>query len=298
MLFRATFPIVLLLAAVLLIATTALADLRSPDGTAELGTTLAEDPAVRSVISTAVVDALLEDASRTTPDVSALLPLVRPLLASAVDAALATDAGRAALATTITDAARQLTFDGPIVLDLRSTVLAAAATAPEPLATIARTAVERGSVGVVVLGAAEHDRDPAPRTDAELARVGGLTATTATTLAWALLLVMLVAGLAPTRGGRTARLRAGGTALLLAGVPVTLLLRSASDRIIDRVAAQLAGATGSGDADASGGPLDAVVPSVVEGVVGLLGRTADVALLIAGLGTALLALGLALRHRG
>lgn len=278
-----------------LIATTALADLRSPEGTAALGTTLADDPAVRTLVATTLVDALLDDATASAPDVAALLPLVRPLLASATDAALDAPAGRAALAATLTDAARQLTFPGPIVLDLSDAVLAAADAAPEPLATLARTAVGRGAVGTIVLGAAEDGAVVEPPDDAMLSRVGGLTASTATTLAWVLLGVVLLAAAIPGGAARPARIRACGGALLLVGVPATLVLRLAPELLVDRVAGRLEDAAASG---LVGGDVDlvtAVVPALVDGMAGLVTRTADVALLVAAAGVVLVVVGVVLR---
>lgn len=290
MLLRMLVGIATVLAAGVLITTTVLADLRSPDGTAELGATLADDPAVRTLLTTTVVDTLLEDASTTAPEVAVLLPIVRPILTSAVDAALASPAGRAALATTLTDAARQLTFDGPVVLDLRDAVLAAADAAPEPLATLAGAAVERGAVGIVVLGDTGDAVDgsaPEVPDDAALARIGGLDASTATALAWALLGIVLLAATVPDGGARRARMRTAGGALLLVGAAAALLLRSTPEQVVDRVA--------GGQAGADGDLLAAVLPTISDGVTDLLGRSAVVALVIAGVGAALIVVSVVLR---
>ena len=295
MLLRPALRIATALAALLVIGTSALADLRSPDGTAELGATLADDPAVRELVATTVVDALLEDASASAPDVALLLPLVRPIVSSAVEAALDAPAGRAALAETLTDAARQLTFDGPIVLDLRDAVLAAADASPEPLATLARAAAERGAVGVVVIGEQEGTAAPNVPSDTELARIGPLPATTARTLAWVLLGVVAVVGLAVAGGDRSARLRGTGGALLLVGAPAALLLRLAPAEVVDRLTARLTDvgtSVGAGDAVE---PLAAVVPVLADGVTDLLAPTGTAALTVAGLGAVLLVVGVALR---
>jgi hypothetical protein len=297
MLFRRLVGLAVALAAGILIATTALADLRSPEGTVELGVTIADDPAVRALVASTVVDTLVEDAGTSSRDVALFLPLLRPLLVGAVDAALDAPAGRAALAATLTDASRQLTFDGPIVLDLRDAVLAAADAAPEPLATLARTAVERGAVGIVVLGDAGDVVDDGAREvpdDATLARVGGLAASTATALAWALLGIVLLAATAPGGGTRPARLRAAGGALLLVGAPSALLLRLAPDQVVDRVAVRLQDTAAEG-ASGGGELLAAVLPTIADGVAGLLGRTSVVAIGVAGAGVVLLAAGVALR---
>lgn len=295
MLVRLALRIATVLAALLVIGTSALADLRSPDGTAELGVTLADDPAVRELVGTTVVDGLLEDASTSAPDVALLLPLVRPILTSAVEAALDAPAGRAALAATLTDAAHQLTFDGPIVLDLRSAVLAAADASPEPLATLARAAAERGAVGIVVLGEQDGTTAPSVPSDAELARIGPLPATTVRTLAWVLLGVVLVVGLALSDGDRSARLRGTGGALLVVGAPAALLLRLAPAEVVDRLSARLADVgTSAGVRDAVE-PLAAVIRVLADGVADLLAPTGTAALTVAGLGAVLLVVGVALR---
>lgn len=291
---RALVAVASALAAGILIATTALADLRSPEGTAELGATLADDPAVRSLVSTTIVDALLDDATATSPEVAVLLPLVRPVLAGAVEAALASPAGRAGLAATLTDAARQLTFGGPIVLDLRDAVLAAADAAPEPLATLARTAVARGAVGIVVLGDTAGDpalESPEPPDAVTLARVGGLDASTATVLAWALLGLVLIAVTVTGGAGRRTRMRTAGGALVLVGAPATVLVRLAPEQVVDRVAGRLGDAGGT--ADAGGELLVAVLPALADGVAGLLARTGTVALLVAVAGGAMVLLSAA-----
>lgn len=295
MLRRSVMIVATLLSAGLLLATTALADLRSPEGTAALGSTLSDEPALRSLIGTAVVDALLDDARTAAPEAAALLPLLRPIIAGAVDAALEAPAGRAALAATLTDATRQLTFDGPIVLDLRAAVLAAADAAPEPLATLARTAAERGAVGLVVLGETADGGPPEPRSDAELARVGGLAARTAIALAWALLLIVLLAASVPDGAGRPDRLRAAGGGLLLAAAPVALLIRLAPAQLIGRIAPRLQDLPVDDGAAVDGELLAPILPVLADGVTALLARTADVALLVVALGVVLVVAGIGLR---
>jgi len=284
-----------LLSAGLLLATTALADLRSPEGTAALGSTLSDEPALRSLIGTVVVDALLDDARTAAPEAAALLPLLRPIIAGAVDAALEAPAGRAALAATLTDATRQLTFDGPIVLDLRAAVLAAADAAPEPLATLARTAAERGAVGLVVLGETADGGPPEPRSDAELARVGGLAARTAIALAWALLLIVLLAASVPDGAGRPARLRAAGGGLLPAAAPMTLLVRLAPEQLVGRIAPRLQDVPAGNGAGVDIELIGAVLPALADGMTALLAPTADVALLITAVGVVLVGAGVVLR---
>lgn len=295
MLLRLALRISTVLAALLVVVTSALADLRSPDGTAELGATLADDPAVRELVGTTVVDALLDDASASAPDVALLLPLLRPIVTSAVEAALDAPAGRAALAATLTDAARQLTFDGPVVLDLRSAVLAAADVSPEPLATLARAAAERGTVGIVVLGEQEGKDAPSVPDEAELARIGPLPAQTASTLAWVLLSIVLVVGLLPTGRDRSARLRGTGEALLLVGAPAALLLRLAPEQVVDRLAARLSDVGTNVGADGTLEQLATVVPVIAEGVARLLTRTGTVAITIVAIGVVLLVLSVAVR---
>lgn len=295
MLRRSVTVVATLLSAGLLLATTALADLRSPEGTAALGSTLSDEPALRSLIGTAVVDALLDDARTAAPEAAALLPLLRPIIAGAVDAALEAPAGRAALAATLTDATRQLTFDGPIVVDLRAAVLAAADAEPEPLATLARTAAERGAVGLVVLGETADGGPPEPRSDAELARVGGLAARTAIALAWALLLIVLLAASVPDRAGRPDRLRAAGGGLLLAAAPMTLLVRLAPEQLVGRIAPRLQDVPAGDGAGVDIELIGAVLPALADGMTALLAPTADVALLITAVGVVLVGAGVVLR---
>lgn len=291
---RLALRLIVLAAATALVATTALADLRSADGTAVLGATLADDPAVRALVGTTVVDRLLDDAAATAPAVAALLPLVRPTLVGAVATALDAPTGRDALAATLTDAIRQLTFAGPVVLDLRPAVLAAADEAPPPLDTLARTAVERGTVGVIVLGEQEPGTTPVPRSADALARIAGLEASTATAAAWALLALALLVGLAPAGRGRSARLRAAAGPLLLVGTPAALLLRLAPERVSSAVTNRIA----DGAAEGTGELVAAVLPAIGEGVGVLLARTGDVALALAVTGAVLLVLSAAGSLRG
>lgn len=295
MLVRAVVNLTTLLAAGALVAVSALADLRSPEGTERLGAMLADDPAIRGLVGTVIVDALLEDAAAAAPDTAALLPLARPMLAGAAEAALAAPAGRAALATTLTDAARQLTFAGPVVLDLRNAALAAADATPEPLATLARAAAER-SGGTIVLGA-EEDAAAVVRTPEELGRIAGLPATVATTLAWTVLVLVLLVGCAPGGPDRPTRLRAAGRALLLVGAPATLLVRLAPELVLDRVVARATDEAAVGPASGIGEQLVGMLPPLVDGLTDLVARTADVALALAGLGLAALVIAPLARDR-
>jgi len=291
---RAAVGVVVFAAATVLVATTALAGLRSPERTAALGTALADDPAVRELVGTTVVDRLLDGAAETEPGLAVLLPLVRPILVDAVSTALDAPAGRAALATTLTDAVRQLTFAGPVVLDLRPAVLAAADEAPPPLDTFARAAVERGAVGIVVLGDADPDAAAEPRSADALARIAGLEAGIATAAAWALLGVALVASVAPAGPGRSARLRAAGAALLITGAPVAVLLRLTPERVSAALTTRIAEEAGGGTDEL----LAAVLPTVADGADVLLARTGDVGLALAAAGAVLLVLSAAGSLRG
>jgi len=267
------------LTAVLLLTTSALADLRTPEGTAELAVALADDPDVRAAVTDALVEALLADAAERSPIAGGLLPLIRPLLEQAATTALESPAGRAALASALSDALRQLTFRGPLVVDLRTAVLVAAENAPEPLDTIARTAVERGSVGVVVIGGTQDDlpagRVTPPGVD-ELGRIAGVPKWIALGLVGAVLIGLILAvartGSATTR---RRRLALAGVPLVVIGTTGSVLLQIAPTMVVERF-------TGS----MSAMPESAVdvLPLLTDGLVDLLTMTTGLALVLVVLG--------------
>jgi hypothetical protein len=273
--------------AVLLLIASVLTDLRDPEGTAALGVSLAEDPMVRDTVADVLLDALLADAAGRSTAVDGLLELIRPLLAEAARTAIDSPAGTRALAVALTDGLRQVTFAGPIVIDLRAATLVAADVAPAPLDTVARVAVELGGVGMIVLGDAGDDllQDPvreAPPTVDELGRVAGLPAR-ALLVGLAVVLLATVGGLIgrdPAARPRR-RLLAGG-ALLTVGVAASVLRRSLPELILERLTSELAGAAH---------PLAALLPPVTDGLLALLGTS----MLIAG---ALVVLGVALAVSG
>lgn len=270
----------------MLLTVSALADLRSSEGTAALGARLADEPVVQEVIVAAVVSALLDDASDRSPAFAVFATLLRPRLTDAASAALASPAGRAAIASSITDALRQLSVRGPIVIDLREAALVAARTAPEPLDSLALLAVEQGTLGRIVV-ARDADGAALRSPDGHVDRVGGLPAGPATALT-ALLLVLTVAGLVmPGRAGdgtsRTRRLTAGG--VLLAGGAVGLLVLLGMPRAIVTLA------TTTTDGAGASSTLDAALPVLVDGLAGLLGRTVAIAAAIAASGLLLVAVG-------
>lgn len=279
--------------AVTLVVTSALTDLRSPDGTEALGATMADDDAVRMLIVAGAVDAILEDATERSGVLGPLVPLVGPLLEASVVAALDTSAGRAALASALTDALRQLTVPGPIAIDLRSAALVAAEEVPAPLDTLIRAAVAEGGVGVLVLGDADDDADegdagtvegPQPLAPEDVGRVAGLAPGLArwlSTLALAAAVLLLVVpgtrtdvspGARPVR--RSVRLTVTGSLLLATGVATTLLLRMAPDTVTERLVASLP------EDDAVG----AALPALLSGIVELLGPTGRVALVLTVIG--------------
>jgi len=271
--------------AVLLLVTSALADLRDAEGTAALAATFADDPAVSEAVSAALVESLLADAAERSPVAGSLLPLIRPLLVDAARTAAESPAGRAALTSALTDAIRQLTFDGPILVDLRAAVLLAAATAPSPLDTLALTAVEQGSVGLVVIGGG--DADPrtipsAPPTEEELGRVGGLPARLAIALVTMLLVVLLVTLVGRDPNGRPRRLLVAGSSLVAVGASGFALLRIAPGVVVDRLAIAMV--------DEPGAVAD-LLPLLVDGLIGLLDTTALLAGLLAVIGVGLSAAG-------
>ena len=281
--------IVVAVLAVTLVVTSALTDLRSPDGTEALGATLADDDAVRTLIVAGAVDAILEDATERSGVLGPLVPLVGPLLEASVVAALDTSAGRAALASALTDALRRLTVPGPIAIDLRRAALVAAEEVPAPLDTLIRTAVAEGGVGVLVLGDIDEDdggtvEGPQPLAPEDVGRVAGLAPGLArwlSALALAAAVLLLVApgtrtdaspGARPTR--RSIRLTVTGSLLLATGMATTLLLRMAPDTITARLVASLPEDDAVGDA----------LPSLLIGIVELLGPTSRVALVLAVIG--------------
>lgn len=284
--------IVVAVLAVTLVVTSALTDLRSPDGTEALGATLADDDAVRTLIVAGAVDAILGDATERSGVLGPLVPLVPlvgPLLEASVVAALDTSAGRAALASALTDALRQLTVPGPIAIDLRRAALVAAEEVPAPLDTLIRTAVAEGGVGVLVLGDIDEDdggtvEGPQPLAPEDVGRVAGLAPglarwLSALALAAAVLLLAVPGtrtdaspGARPTR--RSIRLTVTGSLLLATGVATTLLLRMAPDTVTERLVASLPEADAVGDA----------LPSLLIGIVELLGPTGGVALVLTVIG--------------
>lgn len=263
------------LAAVVL-AVSALADLRSPDGTAELARSLADDPTVQSLLVGTVVDAIVADAAQRSPGLAPLTPLVRPLLTQGVAASVASPSGRAAVASTLSDALQQATRPGPIVVDLRAAALAAAAEAPPPLDTLARAAIEQGSVGLVVLGG-DGSGVTSRRPPGELAgRVAGLPGNVALVLAvLALAVAVAVAG---AREGRRSLLLAAGATLSAVGSVGAVAVRTVPGLIAGRIVRT---------ADPDAGALAAVLTTVIDGAGALLSRTGIVALTLAIAGVAI-----------
>jgi hypothetical protein len=272
-------------AAGLLLVTSALADLREPDGTAALAAALADEPVIRAAVSDALVEWLLEDAAERSPVAGGLLPLIRPLLVEAARSASESPAGRAALTSALTDALRQLTFDGPIVVDLRAAVLLAAEIAPAPLDTLALAAVEQGSVGLVVIGG--EDSDPrtipsAPPTEDELRRVAGLPANVTIVLVALLLIGLLIALVGRDADGRPQRLLLAGSSLVVVGASAVALLRIAPGFVVDRLAVAMVDEPGA---------VAELLPLLIDGLVDLLGSTTVLAGLLAVIGVGLSAAG-------
>jgi hypothetical protein len=266
----------------MLLVTSALADLRSPDGTAELGAMLAEDAAVQALVVDAIVDAMITDAIDRSSTVAALAPLVRPLLVRAAQVTLDSPAGRAALAVALADALRQLTMRGPIVIDLRVAAIAAAEEAPPPLDTLARAAVAQGTVGIVVLG--DHTEivaaDLAATRDGT-GKVGGLPGSVAILLIGALLTLALVGLLSPGSAGRRQPLIAAGVTLSVVGAVSAIVLRTTPELVaarFDRLVAPDA-------------PIAGILPQLTDGLAGLLGRTGGLSLALLALGVPLVVAG-------
>lgn len=274
------------LLALVLVATSALTDLRSPERTAALAETLADDATVRALIVTGVVDAILEDATQRSGALAPLVPLVEPVLVTSISATLETPAGRAALGSALADALRQLTLAGPIVIDLRSAALAAAQDAPAPLDSLIRAAVAQGSVGLLVLGGDEDDDGPVdappPLATEDVGQVAGLAPGLARWLSALLLLTaVLTLVILGARDGRGGRLVAAGGALFVAGGITLLLLRVAPDAVTSRLL----------DALPDDVPISAVVPALIEGVTDLLTPTDRLGMLMSVTGAIAVVIG-------
>jgi hypothetical protein len=272
--------VAVLVLALSVVTVSALADLRSPEGTAELGASLAADPDVQDLLAEAVVEAIIDDVVQRSPIVVPLVALVRPLLIRTAEATIASPAGQEAVASALTDALRQLTTPGPLVIDLRPAALAAAEEAPAPLDTLARAAVERGVVGLIVLGDAAG-KDPAEigaPDPASVGRVAGLRGGVAVGLVLLLLVAAVVALLAPASASRRTVAITAGLAVLAVGTGSSVLLRAAPDAIVARIAAA---------PEVSGTAVADVLPVLVEGLSGLLTRTGTVCVGLALLGAAI-----------
>jgi hypothetical protein len=277
---------VALLAPTLLI-TGILADLRSPEGTAALGSELANDPAVRELLVTTVVAALVDDAVERSPTVRALVPLVRPLLEASARATISSPAGREAVASALTDAIRQLTRRGPVVIDLRAATLAFASEAPAPLDTLSRAAVELGAVGLIVLGDPDGTLDPdtiqAPDAD-ELGRIAGLQPGVALGLVAAALLAALLVVVRLRGADRTRGILVAGSILTVVGGASLLILRTAPSAVTGRFGDDIERFAGDGQ-------LVDILPTVVDGFSGLLGQSVMLAGALTAAGVLLLVAG-------
>jgi len=272
-------------ATVLLLSTMALVDLRAPNATAELAAALVEDDGMRDAVSEALVDAVLTDATDRSSVAGSLLSLIRPVLEQAASAAVDSPAGRAALTSALTDALRQLTFRGPIVIDLRAAALIAAETAPAPLDTLARAAVEQGSVGMVVIGGEPDDATSlmlAPPSDDELRRVAGLPSGVTIALIGMLLVGLIIVLIGRADRARPYRLILAGTPLVLIGTTGAALIGLAPSVVVDRLADSVT---------QDPGPLITVLPLLTDGLMGLLTSTATLAAVLAVVGVVLAAVG-------
>jgi hypothetical protein len=279
--------VAVLVLALSLVAVSALADLRSPEGTAELGASLAADPDVQALLVDAVVEAIVEDAVRRSPIVAPVVALARPLLVRAAEATISSPAGQEAVATALTDALQQLTTRGPLVIDLRAAALASAEVAPAPLDTLARAAVEQGVVGLIVLGDA-GGMDPAELAapdPGDVGRIVGLRGVVAVGLAALLLALVIGALVVPVTTRRRGATLGAGAMLAVVGGGTSVLLRRAPDAIVSRIATT---------PEVEGSAFADVLPVLVEGLTGLLERTGTVGIGLALLGAALVVVALVL----
>jgi hypothetical protein len=215
-----TAVIATIVALVLLLIVIALAGLRSPTRTAELGTRLADDPAVQQLAIDALVDELLADADRRLgPTAPLLLPRLRSGVELLVTTVVTSPAGRAALASALTDTIRQLTVRGPTVIDLEAAAMAALDEAPPELADVLRVLTAGRQLGRIVLGAErsdEHGDDAMldPALDVRPGTIAGVPSTAVVLIALVFAIALLV----------VTGLRAGGSSLLVVGAPVAALL--------------------------------------------------------------------------
>jgi hypothetical protein len=259
-----------------------------------------------------------------------LLPLLRPVLVAIAGDAIASDAGTAALASAIADAVLQASLSGPIVVDVRAAVLAGAATAPEPFASLARAATLDRDVGLVVLrgdgrsaGQVLADRSASRATSSAAGpRLLGMTPGVARLVAAALLLAGLVAlvGPAPRRAptappaassaappepssprtsGRAPRIAWAASGLLIAAGPAALVLRRAPALLVARLTTT-SPATSSATTTQGGGQfgpsmssaVEALAPSLVAGIERMLTTPRMLAATLALVATAALAAAL------
>jgi hypothetical protein len=314
------------LATGLLLVATSLGALQDREAAQELADELAATPEVQQLVT----DALIADVSARVPLAGPLLPLLRPVLVAIAGDAIASDAGTAALASAIADAVLQASLSGPIVVDVRAAVLAGAATAPEPFASLARAATLDRDVGLVVLrgdgrsaGQVLADRSASRATSSAAGpRLLGMTPGVARLVAAALLLAGLVAlvGPAPRRAptappaassaappepssprtsGRAPRIAWAASGLLIAAGPAALVLRRAPALLVARLTTT-SPATSSATTTQGGGQfgpsmssaVEALAPSLVAGIERMLTTPRMLAATLALVATAALAAAL------
>ena len=310
--------IVLGLATALLLVTTALGALRDRGAVQEFAEVLASEPQVQQLVTASVADALIADVAARAPLVAPLLPVIRPALLAIASDVIASEAGTAALASAIADAFLQVSVSGPIVLDLRAALIDGAATAPEPIASLARAAALDGDVGLIVLrsdgrSAAEvlagragsRIGAPAASSSDVAPRVLGARTGVVRMIAIALLLVASLALVAPTSPpspaasasataststpatGRAPRIAWAAAGVLIAAAPAAIALRLVPAALITRSTATESGPP----PDAT---LEMLAPFLIEGVERMLSPTRMLAELLTLLATLVLCSALAL----
>jgi hypothetical protein len=246
-----------------LLLVTALAGLRSPTLTAEVASSLADEPAVQALVADALVDQIFDDAERRLgPAASLLLPLLRAPVEQFVTTTVASPAGRAALTSALTDTVSQLTVPGPTVIDLGAAVDAAIADAPPQLAETLRALLADRELGRIVLGGDAEDAREVPS-----GTIAGIPSGAMVSL------VLLAAVALLTAVG----VRRAGVILVVIGLPAAVLLWLAPE--------VAAGLLDPGAAD--GEVLTGLAPLLVEGIGTLLGPVRWVATAMAALGALL-----------
>jgi len=247
----------------LLIHVVTLSGLRAAAPTEQLGGALAAEQAVQDLLATTLVDAVAAELGGGSPLLQALLQLLRPSVDRFAREVIASPAGQAAISTALTDVLRQATLPGPLVIDLRAPLAAAADSAPPPLDELLRTLRRADGIGRIVLrdGDTPDAGTPAPQTDYRptIAGVDHRPVIALSALLMSGLLVLAALG----RPSRALGLRTLGRTLIVAAAPAGLVLWLLPRAVIGRLVSALDATTVAG--------LEPVLDLVLQGLEALLG---------------------------